>query len=136
MLDKLAEKLKQHPAEEERFGDIKAILGAGSTRADSDELGLKFIDYMEKQPGGMDAKVGVHIDGIVTAQRGVKKGEPGFKKAKGSTQNWLTSHRVAKNGQPAIVGKVDVAGVEARYFYIAPLPVLDKAITKEGVKVK
>lgn len=74
LLPKLEEFLKPVPVENDRFSKFKNLLGAtGGPRGDSEELKAKFIAFMEEEEGGTDATVGVHIDLIATAQRGVEK---------------------------------------------------------------
>jgi len=144
MYPKLKDFLAQQEVKQEdpETLEIKNLLGsaraAGASRGDSEALKEKFIAFMQEQDGGTDETVGVHIDAIVEAQRGVKKEKdssgkllPAWKQAQGATRNWLSSRSKDTKDSKAIVGMV--TGKEATYYYKDVEPV---ATASTGTRAK
>ncbi len=120
LMPELKVKLEAKPDDQVKYADIKTLLGTSNKRTDGSQLLEKFVDFMEESKGGTDKKEGIHIDAITTAQRGLKKNDAGWKKAKTATHNWLESRMVDKKTIKAIVGKVE--GKTGTYYYIPNVP--------------
>ena len=140
LIEELEDFLKPKPKAPEapRFTSIKTLLGAtGGNRGDSEILKAKFVAFMEKAVGGTVETEGVHIDKIVTAQRGVEKKKddagkllPDWKASSNNTRNWLENRMKDTNKSKAIVGMVE--GKEAYYYYIPAKAEKGKAAAGTG----
>lgn len=120
LIPELREYLKPKAEElkPDRFADIKALIGATSSKRNDAELREKFVTFMLATKGATDEKKGVHLDAILTAQRDVLPTDANFKTEKNNTRNWLDKRTTSTGKNPASVGKVE--GKDSTYYYIAP----------------